>query len=150
MIGMLTPNNNRRVCPYCLNNFVATNGNQLYCFQMFGKRGYCKAQMKVLNKIKKQGGRTPDQRLDFLKKHLHMRIKPIGLAINQFPLKKEFRILLPDDVYPTSEFFIEGPYLMSYHQEDNLYLVSLVENATWLKFTAWKYANQSSSRSTRF
>jgi hypothetical protein len=93
--------------------------------------------MKALNEIKKQGGRTPEQRLDFLKKHLHRRMTFIYMVENEFLPKKEFRISLLDNIYPTSEFFIEGPYLMSHHEEDNLYLVSLLENASWLKRVGW-------------
>jgi hypothetical protein len=139
MIRNFTPSNHLRVCPYCLNSFNANNGNRLYCPKRFGKQGYCKAQMKVLNAIKKQGGRTTAQRLDFLKKHLHRKMTFIYIADNKFLPKKEFRIFLIDNIYPTSEFFIEGPYLMRHHQEDNLYHVSLLENASWLKTVGWKW-----------
>ncbi len=137
MIRNFTPSNHLRVCPYCFNSFNANNGNRLYCPNKFRKQGYCKAQMKALNAIKKQGGRTTAQRLDFLKKHLRRRMTFIYMAENEFLPKKEFRISLLDHIYPTSEFFIEGPYLMSHHEEDNLYRVSLLENASWLKIVGW-------------
>jgi hypothetical protein len=106
---MFTPSNHLRVCPYCLNSFNANNGNRLYCPKRFGKQGYCKAQMKALNVIKKQGGRTPEQRLDFLKKHLRMSMELTYIADNKFLPKKEFRIFLIDNIYPTSEFLLKVP-----------------------------------------
>ena len=138
MIRSFKPSNHLRVCPYCGEYFNANNGNRLYCPKRFGKQGYCKAQMKALNTLKKQGGRTPAQRLDFLKKHLRRRMTFIYMVENKFLPKKEFRISLIDNIYPTSEFFIEGPYLMSHQKEDNFYHVSLLENATWLKSVGWE------------
>lgn len=138
MIRNFTPSNHLRVGPYCLNSFIANNGNRLYCPKRFGKQGYCKAQMKALNAIKKQGGRTTAQRLDFLKKHLHMSMELTYIADNKFLPKKDCQIFLIDDVYPTSKYYIEGPYLMSHYKEDNLYHVSLLEDATWLKSVGWE------------